>query len=148
MAKESIGALIREAAKLKKVQEKVDFLVDNDNSAIRIILKYMYDPNIEFLIPDTPPPYKASDLLDVEGMMYREARRLKIFVKGGGYDNLNKTKRENLFISLLQDIDRRDAEILCQMVTKKPLTGLTKGVINKAYEGLIEELIEEPGNEE
>jgi hypothetical protein len=66
-------------------------------------------------------------------MLYKEARRLRIFIQGGGYDNLEKVKRENLFISLLEDIDNGDAELLCKMIAQKPLKGLPKSVVFAAF---------------
>ena len=84
-------------------------------------------------IPDTPPPWKKNDYIGVEGMLYNEARRLRIFVKGGGYDELNQVKREQLFISLLEDVDNNDAEMLCKMISQKPFDGLPKEVVVSAF---------------
>jgi hypothetical protein len=129
----SIAEIVNKATELKTVDEKVEWLRKHDNSALRTVLKYMYDKNIEFLIPDTPPPWKKNSYVGVEGMLYNEARRLRIFIKGGGYDNLNQIKREQLFISLLEDIDNADAELLCKMIAQKPLKGLSKNVVVKAF---------------
>jgi hypothetical protein len=91
------------------------------------------------LVPDTPPPWKKNEFEDeAKSLIYREARRLKIFIKGGGYDELNKIKREQLFISLLEDVDNDDAELLCVMISKKPFKGLTVKTVNDAFPGLIE----------
>lgn len=129
----SISEIVAKATELKTVEEKVEWLKKHNNSALRLVLKYMYDKDVEFLIPNTPPPWKKNDYVGVEGMLYNEARRLKIFVKGGGYDNLNQVKREQLFISMLEDIDNADAELLCKMITQKPLKGLSKNVIVTAF---------------
>lgn len=129
----SIAEIVNKATELKTVEEKVDWLRKHDNVALRTVLKYMYDKNVEFLIPNSPPPWKKNQYVGVEGMLYNEARRLKIFVKGGGYDNLNKVKREQLFISLLEDIDNADAELLCKMIEQKPLKGLSKNVVVTAF---------------
>lgn len=129
----SIAEIVNKAIELKTEKEKVEWLKKNDNITLRTVLKYTYDPTIEFLIPDTPPPWKKNDYIGVEGMLYSESRRLKIFIKGGGYDNLNKVKRENLFISLLEDIDNNDAELLCKMIAKKPLKGLSRSVVMTAF---------------
>jgi hypothetical protein len=115
------------------VEEKVDWLRKHDNPALRTVLKYTYDKNVEFLIPNTAPPWKKNSYVGVEGMLYAEARRLRIFVKGGGYDNLNSVKREQLFISLLEDVDNEDAELLCKMIEQKPLKGLSKNVVITAF---------------
>lgn len=129
----SIAEIVNKATELKTVEEKVEWLRKHDNVALRTVLKYTYDKTVEFLIPNTPPPWKKNQYVGVEGMLYNEARRLKIFIKGGGYDNLNKVKREQLFISLLEDIDNADAELLCKMIEQKPLKGLSKNVVITAF---------------
>ena len=136
----SISEIISGAASKKTTEEKVDFLRSNDTPALRVVLKYTYDNTIEFLIPNTPPPWNKNEFEDeAKALLYREARRLKIFIKGGGYDTLNQIKRETLFINLLEDVDNDDAETLCQMITKKPFKGLTKKTIQEAFADLIEE---------
>lgn len=130
----SISEIVDKACKLPTDAEKVEWLKRNESQALRTVLKYTYDPeNVKFLIPDTPPPWKKNDYVGVEGMLYNEARRLRIFVKGGGYDQLNQVKREHLFISLLEDIDNHDAELLCKMIKQKPLDGLPKYVVAQAF---------------
>ena len=135
----SMTEIIQGAAAKKTSEEKIDFLRRNDSPSLRIVLKYTYDSAIEFLIPNTPPPWEKNEFEDeAKSLLFREARRLKIFVKGGGYDNLNQVKREQLFISLLEDIDNDDADTLCQMITKQPFKGLTKNTIQEAFPDLIE----------
>jgi hypothetical protein len=129
----SVAEIVNKATELKTVEEKVEWLRKHDSIALRTVLKFTYDKDVEFLIPNTPPPWKKNQYVGVEGMLYNEARRLKIFIKGGGYDNLNKVKREQLFISLLEDIDNADAELLCKMIAQKPLNGLSKNVVIKAF---------------
>lgn len=139
----SLSEIVNKAAELKTVQEKIDWLRKNDSQPLRTVLKFTYDKSVKFLIPNTPPPWKKNSYIGVEGMLLKEARRLRIFVEGGGYDNLNQVKRENLFISLLEDIDNNDAELLCKMIAQKPLAGLTRNVIVQAFPGLIEGVKEE-----
>lgn len=134
----SLSEIVNKACDLKTKQEKIDWLREKDSVPLRTILKYTYDPSVEFLVPDTPPPWKKNGYVGVEGMLYKETRRLRIFIKGGGYDNLNQTKRENLFISLLEDIDNNDAELLCKMIAKKPLKGLPLKTVKEAFPDLIE----------
>lgn len=135
----SITEIITGAASKKTTKEKVDFLRSNDNPALRVVLKYTYCNTIEFLVPNVPPPFEKNEFEDeAKSLLYREARRLKIFIKGGGYDGLNQIKREALFISLLEDVDNDDADTLCQMITKKPFKGLSKKTIQEAFPDLIE----------
>ena len=138
--RKSITEIITEAGALSKKQDKVNFLREWDNPALRIILNYTYNTGIKFLIPDTAPPWKPNEFEDeAKSLLYREARRLRIFIEGGGYDNLNQVKREGLFISLLEDVDNDDAHTLVQMISKKPFKGLTKKTVMEAFPDLIPE---------
>jgi hypothetical protein len=132
----SLSEIINTATELKTKEEKITWLRQNDGVPLKTVLKYMYDPKVEFLIPNTPPPWKQNDYIGVEGMLYKETRRLRIFVKGGGYDQLDKVKREQLFISLLEDVDNKDAELLCKMIAQKPLKGLSRAVVHEAFPDL------------
>jgi hypothetical protein len=135
----SLSEIINKACELKMREEKIEWLRKNDSIPLRTILKYTYDKNVEFLLPDSPPPWKKNSYVGVEGMLYKETRRLRIFVRGGGYDDLNQIKRENLFISLLEDIDNADAELLCKMIAQKPLKGLSRRTVQEAFPDLVPE---------
>jgi len=130
----SISEIVQKAIDAKGNDDKIAVLNEYNCDPLRMVLKYMYDKdNVKFLIPDTPPPWKKNDYVGVEGMLYKEARRLRIFIEGGGYDQLAAVKREQLFISLLEDIDNGDAELLCKMIAQKPLKGLPKSVVYSAF---------------
>lgn len=133
----SLSEIVTKATEQKTKQDKIDWLKKNESVPLKTVLRFMYDPTIEFLIPNTPPPWKKNGYIDVEGMLFKEARRLRIFVKGGGYDNLDQVKREQLFISLLEDVDDNDAELLVKMIAQKPLKGLSRAVVQEAFPGLI-----------
>ena len=86
------------------------------------------------MLPDSPPPYRENDLVDLDTMLYREARRLRIFFKGGGYDNLRKERRESLFIQLLEDMHPSDSKLLSEnMISHTPIKGLTKKTVETAF---------------
>lgn len=134
----SVADIINGAIKLKKNADKVAWLKQHECPAVKVILRIMYDKTVEVLLPNEKPPYKPSDTEDSIGLLHKEANRLRIFIKGGGYDNLNPRKRETLFIELLEAVDKDDAVILCKMIAKKNLTGLPRSVINEAYNNLLD----------
>jgi hypothetical protein len=134
----SLSEIVNKAIELKTNQQKIEWLQKNNSISLRTILKIMYDKNVKLLIPKTAPPYKESVAVGTEGMLYKETRRLRIFVAGGGYDDLHKVKRETLFISLLETVDKNDAKLLLKMIAQKPLTGLPVSVIRDAFPGLIQ----------
>ena len=132
--KNAIGELLNRIATTKGTAAKVIALQEVETVQLKQVLRLIYDDTIEFLLPDTPPPYKENDLVDLDTLLYREARRLRIFFKGGGYDNLKKERRETLFIQLLEDLHPADAKILSEnMLSHTPLKGLTKKTIESAF---------------
>jgi hypothetical protein len=129
----SLSEIINEACEKPSKQEKVDYLKENTSVPLQTVLNIMYNPEVELLIPSTAPPWKKNSYVGVEGMLYKEARRLRIFVKGGGYDQIKQVKREQLFITLLEDIDNKDAELLVKMISQKSLKGLSRAVVAEAF---------------
>lgn len=138
MIRISISEVVNKAGELKTKKEKVEWLKKHDTVPLRTVLRLVYDDSIEFLVPDTPPPWKKNALPDTDTMLHREARRLRIFVKGGGYDNIKQVKRESLFISLLEDIKNEDADLLANhMISHTPVKGLTKKTLEEAFPDLF-----------
>jgi hypothetical protein len=129
----SLSEIVDKACEKPSKQEKVDFLKENTSVPLQTVLNIMYNPEVELLIPATAPPWKKNAYVGVEGMLYKEARRLRIFVKGGGYDQIKQVKREQLFITLLEDIDNKDAELLVKMIAQKSLKGLSRAVVAEAF---------------
>ena len=128
----SISEIVNHVSTIKSKEDKIAWLRENDSVPLQ---------GVEFLVPDSAPPWNKNEFEDeAKSLLYREARRLNIFIKGGGYDNLNQIKRESLFISLLEDVDNDDAELLANhMICQKPVKGLTKAVLIEAFPNLIKE---------
>lgn len=136
----SISEIVNKACALKTKEEKVSWLKQNNSVPLRNVLICMYDiAKIKFLIPDTAPPYNPSKSHDLHGALLREARKFKYFIQGMGGENVDKMKREQIFIQLLESVDPGDAELLCKMIAQKPMKGLTPKVINEAFGPIITE---------
>lgn len=135
----SMTEVLSELPNKKTKADKVAWLQQNDNVPFRNVLRLIYDETIEFLLPDSPPPWKPNEFEDeAKTMLYREARRLKIFFKGGGYDSMKPVKREELFISLLEAVDNEDAELLANnMLSHTKVKGLTKATLEEAFPDLF-----------
>jgi hypothetical protein len=137
MARKSIAWILDFTSKLPNEEEQIKCLQANDNSAIRTILKFCFDPNIKWLLPEGDAPYKPCEYPNMDNMLYTEARRLYLFVEGGN-NNLTTLKRESMFVELLQSITPEDAKLLISIKDKKlPYKGLTAKTVQKAYPGLF-----------
>lgn len=120
--------------------EAIEWLKKNDTLSLRQVLRFIYDKNLEILLPNSVPPIRSSNVPEEETMfrLFNEARRLRIFIKGGGYDNLNQRKRETLFVELLEGLHTKDAELLGHGLTRKPVKGLTEKMLLEAFPDLFQ----------
>lgn len=143
----SISEILNKVSTFKKRDEKVEWLKKNESVPLKTVLLYMYDPSEKTLLPEGDPPYKISEFPDSQGMLYTEARRLRIFYEGNGYDNLTPLKRESLFIGLLEAIDADDSKLVLKMKDKKKIKGLTAPTINLAFPNLLPEKKKENGKD-
>jgi hypothetical protein len=132
----SISEIIKTAQEIPK-KEKVRWLRDNDSAPLRDILSIIYNKDENEIILKTKPEWNKNGIIGMEGMLYGETRRFKIFLKGKGYDNLDEKRREHLFIEMLEAIDDKDAELLVEMMKQKPLKGLSIDTIKEAFPNIF-----------
>jgi len=126
------------ASKSKKDEKKEVLLKYANNGAFREILKYAFDPNIKFLLPPGNPPYNSIvDESDNPTYLYGLIRKLYLFVEGGN-PNLKSTRREYLFIELLESLHPSEADLLLQVKDKKiKCRGLTYNLVKETFPNLI-----------
>ena len=135
--KKSIYNILKECSEPKTVKERVAKLQQNGLPIVQQILKYAFDPNIKFLLPEGDPPYKPNEYVDQEGILFSEARKLYLFVEGGN-NNLTNFRRETLFIQFIEGIDKNDAKLICAIKDKKlPFKTLTKDIVKQAFPNLF-----------
>ena len=133
-----IHEIVEEAEKKKTLQERKDYLRQfRHRKALRGLLEISYNKDIEVLLPDSDPPYKPSNL--PEGMNYTrvdtEFRRFDIFLANGRYPNMNQTKREDLFISILESLHPKEAEIFLRAFQHKfKIKGMRTEHINDVFD--------------
>lgn len=137
MSRKPISWILDFTSKLPNEEEQIKCLQANQNTAILTILKFCFDPNIKWLLPEGDAPYKPCEYPNVDNMLYSEARRLYLFIEGGN-NNLTTLKRESMFVDLLQSINPEDAKLLVSIKDKKlPYKGLSPKTILKAFPGLF-----------
>jgi hypothetical protein len=121
-----LSEIFRDAAALPTRDERIQELVRNDSPALRILLYVAFHPEIEWMIPQGAPPYKPNVLeWDQEGQLYREVRKLYLFLGSNKVfhehvsPNIRPSKRETAFIRVLETISKEDAEFLIALKDKK-----------------------------
>ena len=107
----SISEILTKAEKAESKFDKIRILRENDSLPLRVVIQYTFDKRVRWLLPEGTPPYKPTNSLDQEGRLYNEARKLYLFIDGGN-NQLAQTRREMLFIQVLESIDPEDAKLL------------------------------------
>ena len=133
--KELISEIFTKINNAKDKPKKIEVLRQYDTPGMRMILKGAFDPKIEWDLPEGTPPYIANEApagtehtyLDVE------AKRLYNFAVGGN-DQLNKIRKETLFIQMLEGLHASEAKVLIDVKNKS---------LNKTYKGLTSDMVKE-----
>ncbi len=120
MATKSLAQIIGEIEKQKTKAGQVKAILDNDSNALRMIFEFTYDPMLQWLVPDSDPPYRpANDTIDQEGRLYQEIDKLVYFTNTPDGLNVKSMRREQLFIQLLETVAPDDAKLLLRMRRKE-----------------------------
>jgi len=133
---QSVSKFLEQVNELKKKEDRIAALQANGHNAIKIILKYMFDPNIKFLLPEGTPPFRASQFDEPKALM-QEVSRFYLFIEGGN-PHLKPIRREQIFIQILERVNEDDAKLLLAMKDKKsPYKGITAEIVKAAYPELF-----------
>ena len=121
--------------KAKTKVEKVAILITNDSESLRMLLKASFDPTKEWVIPEGEVPYTPNEapIGTDHNTLHLEAKKLYLFIKGGDA-TLSQTKREMLFIQMLEGLSKEEAEFLIAVKDNK---------INNLYKGFTGNLVKE-----
>ena len=122
----------------KDKPRKLKVLQEHDSIPLRQVLKGAFDPKIEWLLPKGEVPYTANDapIGTEHTVLHQEAKRLYLFAKGGD-GSLSSTKREVLFIQILEGLCAEEAAFLVDVVNKR---------VNNEYKGFTANLVKDAFN--
>lgn len=126
-----IAQVLEMTSQQKTKQDKIKFLQDNFSSTLADILILGLHPSVKWLLPEGAPPYTPNDLADQEFMMFRQVKKLYMFIDGGG-NHIKQAQREKLFIDALQSLAPRDAELLLAIKDKTLPYGITYDLVREA----------------
>ena len=106
--------------KAKTKDKKIEVLKQYDSKALRYCLIWNYDESLKSAIPEGDVPYEPnpSPTIESQSKLASEYKTLYNFIEGGNYDITN-TRREVLFIQLLEALHADEAEVLCLVKDKK-----------------------------
>lgn len=123
-------------SKARTKDKKIQLLKENRSDALSSLLIWNFDDTVISMLPEGEVPFNKNEapLGTDHTSLRKECRNFYHFVKGGN-DSLSKTRRESMFIQMLEGLHPEEAEILCLVKDKALSTKfkLTKTVVESAY---------------
>jgi len=123
-------------SKARTRAKKIELLKEYRNDALVSLLIWNFDDSVVSMLPEGTVPYKPNEApKGTEHTSLRsEQRSFYNFVKGGN-DKLSKTRRETIFIQMLEGLHPEEAKIIC-LVKDKNLESkfkITYDIVQQAY---------------
>jgi len=123
-------------SKARTRAKKIEILKEYRNDALVSLLIWNFDDSVISALPQGPVPYKPNEApKGTEHTSLRsEQRSFYNFVKGGN-DKLSKTRRETIFIQMLEGLHPEEADLLILVKDKQLIDkyNISRGHIEEAY---------------
>ena len=133
-----ISEILEKVSKVKTKKQKVDILREHDHQSLRMVIKSSFDPKIEWALPEGEVPYtrnEAPEGTEHSSLSY-ESRKLYHFIRGGN-SKINQSKRETMFVQMLEGLHESEAALLVAAKDKK---------LHQLYKGLSAPVVKEAFN--
>lgn len=131
-----ISEVLQKVSNAKTKKEKVQLLKKYKTPALQSILIWNFDETAVSMLPVGEVPYTPNDTPEgtEHTLLLHEYRKLYNFVKGGN-DGLQKSRREMMFIQLLEGLHETEAKVVC--LAKDSQIGkrykITKACVTEAF---------------
>ena len=130
-----LNEVLQKISNAKTKAQKIKLLQEYNSPALRQILIANFDESIISMLPPGEVPYTKNEAPEEteHTRLVHEYRKLYLFFKGGA--NISQTRRETLFIQLLEGLHQGEAEVLCLIKDKKlgKRWKITKQCVEEAF---------------
>ena len=131
-----IFEILEVVSKQRTKAKKIEVLKEYETEALKAVLIWNCDDTVVSMLPEGEVPFEKNDVPvgTDHTSLRKEWKNLYHFVKGGN-DSLSKTRRESMFIQMLEGLHPLESEILC-LVKDKNLESkykVTQSVVESAY---------------
>ena len=149
MRTKSIPEILKECEKLESSEESVKYRKNNDTKTLRQVIYSAFHPDVDFVFPTTRPDFTVNPgpIGVCETHLYREAKKIKYFIKNFTNSATKMYKLENVFIEMLESLHETESELLLQICVDRNLkTELKYEEVQLAFPDmlpLVEKVVEE-----
>ena len=132
-----ISEVLRKVNNAKTKAEKKELLQKYNSQTLRSLFIWNYDETVVSMLPEGDVPFTPNP--SPEGtdctLLENEGKKLFYFVKGGA-DHISQSKRESLFIAMLENIHPDESEVLILVKDKKlqsKYSRVSKTLVQEAF---------------
>ena len=134
-----MNEVLQKVSNAKTKKEKIALLQQHNTQALRSLLIINYDDSIISLMPDGDVPYTPNEAPagTEHTVLEKEYRLLYHFFKGGS--KISQSKREQMFVGLLEGLTASEAEVLCLAKDKKlgKRWKITRATVTEAFPQIV-----------
>lgn len=131
-----ISEVLQKVSNAKTKVEKVKQLKEYNTETLRMLLIWNFDESVYSAVPPGDVPFEANEApIGTEHTKLEHESRLFYHFIDGGNNNITQTKREQMFIQLLEGLHKDEAEVLCLVKDKKlgKRYKITKATVSEAF---------------
>lgn len=131
-----ISEVLQKVSNAKTKAQKIKLLQEHNTPGLRSLLIVNYDESVVSLLPPGEVPYTPNDAPagTEHTKLEHEYRKLYLFFKGGS-SSLKQSKREDLFIQMLEGLEKTEAAALVLAKDKnlQKKYKITKACVEEAF---------------
>lgn len=131
-----ISEVLQKVSNAKTKAAKITLLQQHSTPALRSLMIINYDDSVVSLMPDGDVPYLPNDAPagTEHTILEHEYRKLYLFFKGGS-SSLKQSKRESLFVQMLEGLEQSEAAALVLAKDKnlQKKYKITKACVEEAF---------------
>ena len=131
-----LNEVLQKVSNAKTKARKIELLQQYNTDALRMLLIWNFDDSVISELPAGEVPFQPNEapVGTEHTVLEKEARLLYNFVQGGN-NGLQQSRRENMFIQMLEGLHKDEANVLC-LVKDKQLGKkykITKACVTEAF---------------
>ena len=131
-----ISEVLQKVSNAKTKVEKIKLLNEYNSNALRMVLIWNFDESVRSAVPTGEVPFEVNKApAGTEHTKLEHESRLFFHFIEGGNNNLTQTRREQMFIQMLEGLHEDEAEVICLVKDKKlgKRYKITKNVVSEAF---------------
>ena len=131
-----ISEVLQKVSNAKTKARKIELLQQHNTDALRMLLIWNFDDSVVSELPSGEVPFNANEApVGTEHTVLEKEARLLYNIVQGGNNGLQQSRRENMFIQMLEGLHKDEANLLC-LVKDKQLGKkykITKACVTEAF---------------